>query len=100
MPLSITDVSQMQDMPVHVSVSSKVDAVQSDIHSFTMAISQPLNGVMNAHGKVRGVLGLNMNRSLVLPSCSTVITLSGELMACEEKVIQVAVECISTLSST
>lgn len=96
-PVTISHAPDMPDMPVHVSVSGRVNDVQSDIHTFTMTISQPLSGVTNAHLSIRGVLGLNVNRSLPLPSCGTVINFSGVLLAFEEMVIQVAIERLSLL---
>ena len=87
----------MHDLRVHVSVSGRVNDVQNDIHTFTMAISQPLSGATDAYLNIRGVLGLNMNRSLLLPSCGAVIFFSGVLLAFEQTAIQVAVERISYL---
>ena len=95
-PLSIENVVA-QVLPVHVTASGRVDAVQSDIHCFIMMVSQPLNGVSDAQAKIRGVMGLNMNQSLLLPSRGTVLSLSGLLLACEEMVIQVAIERIALL---
>ena len=95
-PLSIENVV-VQVLPVHVTASGRVDAVQSDIHCFTMMVSQPLNGVSDTQAKIRGVMGLNMNQSLLLPSRGTVLSLSGLLLACEEMVIQVAIEHIALL---
>lgn len=87
----------MSDEPVHITASGRVEEVQRDIDSFTMTISQPLSGAMDAHVNLRGVLGLNMNRSLPLPSPGTVISFSGVLLAFEETVIQVAIARISYL---
>ena len=52
---------------------------------------------MDAHLNIRGVLGLNMNRSLPLPTCGNVISFSGVLLAFEENVVQVAIERVSYL---
>ena len=98
-PVTISHAPNMLDMPIHVSVSGIVNDVHSDIHTFTMIISQPLSGVTDAHLCIRGVLGLNVNRSLPLPSCGAVIYFSGVLLAFEERVIQVAIERISFLPS-
>lgn len=87
----------MDDTPIHVSASGRVDEVDSDTHTFAMTISQPLNGVIDAQLRIRGVLGLNMNRSLPLPSSGTVISFSGVLLSCAEGVVRVAIERISLL---
>lgn len=65
-----------------------------------MMIRQPLSGAMNANVDIRGVMGLNINRSLPLPFRGSIISFSGVLLAMEENVIQVAVERISYLPIT
>lgn len=87
----------MADTPIHVSASGRVDEVDGDTHTFAMTISQPLNGVIDAQLQVKGVLGLNMNRSLPLPSSGTVISFSGVLLTFAEAVLRVAIERISFL---
>ena len=87
----------MGDVPFHLSASGRVDKVKSDTHTFAMTISQPLNGVIDAEVKIRGVLGLNMNRSLPLPSPGSVISFSGMLLSCEDTVVRVAIKHISVL---
>lgn len=86
-------------LPIHVSGSGRVNDVQKDIHSFTMTFLQPLNGAVNAYLSIRGLLGLNMNQSLQLPSAGTVISFSGSLLAFEEMVTQVAIKRLSYLPS-
>ena len=54
-----------------------------------MSILQPLSGMSDMQGKIRGVLGLNMNHSLQIPSCGTILSFSGVLLACEDMVVQV-----------
>lgn len=87
----------MSEKIVHVSAAGRVEEVHCDIHSFTMTILQPLSGAMDAQLTIRGVLGLNMNRSLPLPTSGNVISFSGVLLAFEENVIQVAIERIAYL---
>ena len=94
----ITGALHLDHVPIHVSASGRVDEVESDTHTFAMMISQPLNGVINAHIKITGVLGLNMNRSLLLPTSGAVISFCGVFLTCEEMVVRVAIERISVLA--
>ena len=96
-PIPITRALQTPKMPFQVSGAGRVNAIQKDMHTFTMSILQPLNGAMNAHLTIRGILGLNKNRSLHLPSRGAVIAFSGQFVAFEEMVTQVAIERISYL---
>lgn len=93
----ITDAPHLDHAPIHVSACGRVDEVESDTHTFAITISQPLNGVINAHIKITGVLGLNMNRSLLLPTSGAVISFSGVFLTCEDMVVRVAIERISVL---